>query len=595
MLTSGTPAVGKDLIGRDDILQQFSKEIELFSRGISRALINFYGRRRIGKSSIMQEIKRRLLKEKVKYGVVPVYINLFKIFNDILGQKKVKSEKTAELAERKFPLVFLRSFAKEYLEYFGIYFEDDKPEIEVIVDACAKIGEKKIIHCYNSIINRIEKEKWWGPSSACELALVMPKLIAKANNRKIFLMLDEIQELTWLTPVDCVPYLGQLMDLWECDLVSGIISGSAVSIVLHEVFGYHSPLWGRYHPVRLDGVTDQAIVKIVHHMFKDVNIQVPKTIMPKIVEFCAGVPFYAVALCEVLLRKLQPNSILGESELDDAIGVVFSPGGRIYEHFNEWIIRACQRINQSKLTTLILKSLAKRYFPDPKEICLESLIKYIQEDFGEMKLNEDEVWDVVKKLDECDILKKEGLFLPDATLAKWLEVVEFPIRTGKPAKVDKKLLRELITLKQKLGVFFEVVLACLFMSFDGKTRVPGEWVGREDEVVFPKLRDVNREYYVTVPMGNAKESDVVAWSNNTKWLVESKLWDKKVHLSEIENLIKAKEYFESIGRKVQIFYFAKNGFTQEAEQLLKENNAYIVTKYGMNKLLETFGLSRYKI
>jgi hypothetical protein len=544
----------------------------------------------------MQELKRRLLKDKAKYEIIPIYIDLLEIFNEILGHERVKSEKTAERSERKFPFVFLRAFAKEYLGYFGTYFEDDKPEIEVIIDACAKIGEKKIIHCYNSMINRIKKEKWWGPSSACELALVMPKLIAKANNQKIFLMLDEIQELTWLTPVDCVPYLGQLRSLWECDLISGIISGSAVSIVCHGVFGYHSPLWGRYHPVRLNGVTDDAIVKIVHHMFKDANIRVPKTIMPQIVEFSAGVPFYAVALCEALLKKVPANSIVGEHELNDAIGVVFAPGGRIYEHFNEWIIKACERINQSELTTPILKSLAKRYPPDPQEICVASLIKYIQEDFGEMQLDEGVIWDVVKKLDECDILKKDGLFLPDATLAKWLEVIEFPIKIGESAKIDKKLLKETIALKQKLGIFFEVVLACLFMAFDGKTKVPGEWVGREGEIVFPKLHDVNREYYVTVPMGTAKEADITARTNNTKWLIESKVWTKKVPLSIVKRLIETKEYLESGGKtKIQIFYFAKNGFSKEARRLLEENNAYIVTKDGMNKLLETFGLSRYKL
>jgi hypothetical protein len=544
----------------------------------------------------MQELRRRLLKDKAKYKIIPIYIDLLEIFNEILGYDRVKSEKTAERAERKFPFVFLKAFAKEYLGYFGITFEKKRTDIKEIAEACRKIGEQKIMYYYNSMINVIENEKWWGPSSACMDAILLPRDVAEANNQKIFLMLDEIQELTWLTPVDCVPYLGQLRSLWECDLICGIISGSAVSIVCHGVFGYHSPLWGRYHPHRLNGVTDNAIVKIVHHMFKDDNIQVPKAIMPKIVEFCAGVPFYAVALCEVLLKKLPSNSVVSEEDLNEAISIVFAPGGRIYEHFNEWIIKACERINRSELTTPILKSLAKRYPPDPKEICVESLIKYIQEDFGEIQLDERVVWDVVKKLDECDILKKDGLFLPDATLAKWLEVVEFPIKVGEPAKIDKKLLKETIDLKQKLGIFFEVVLACLFMAFDGKTKVPGEWVGCEGEIVFPKLHNVNREYYVTVPMGTAKEADITARTNSTKWLVESKVWTKKVPLSVVKRVIETKEYLESGGKtKVQIFYFAKNGFSKEARRLLKENNAYIVTKDGMNNLLETFGLGRYKL
>jgi hypothetical protein len=327
-------------------------------------------------------------------------------------------------------------------------------------------------------------------------------------------------------------------------------------------------------------------------MFKDANIQVPKTIMPQIVEFSAGVPFYAVALCEVLLKKMPSNSIVNEEDLNEAISIVFSPGGRIYEHFDEWIIKACERINQSELTTPILKSLAKRY-PHPK-ISVKTLIEYIHEDFG-LLLKKKEVLATVRKLNECDILR-DGPFLPDTTLAKWLEVVEFPIEFDQDADINKGLLHELIALKQKLGTFFEVVLACLFMAFDGKTSVPGDWVGWESDVVFPKLKNVNREYLIAVPMGSATEADVTAYAGKVKWLAESKFWDKKVSVSDIKKVLKTKEFLEKWKKeKVQIFYFAKNGFSKEARRLLKENNAYIVTKDGMNKLLETFGLDRYKL
>jgi hypothetical protein len=55
-------------------------------------------------------------------------------------------------------------------------------------------------------------------------------------------------------------------------------------------------------------------------------------------------------------------------------------------------------------------------------------------------------------------------------------------------RINKDLLHKLIALKQKLGTFFEIVLACLFMAFDGKISVPGDWVGRDGEIVFPKLK-----------------------------------------------------------------------------------------------------------
>jgi type IV secretory pathway TraG/TraD family ATPase VirD4 len=51
----------------------------------------------------------------------------------------------------------------------------------------------------------IKKEE--DPTQACRLALAMPKYLAKANKQRIFIMLDEFQELTWLNQFkDCVPF-----------------------------------------------------------------------------------------------------------------------------------------------------------------------------------------------------------------------------------------------------------------------------------------------------------------------------------------------------------------------------------------------------
>jgi hypothetical protein len=178
------------------------------------------------------------LENKEKYRVIPIYINLLKIFNDILGYEKVKSETTANLARKEFPFKVFWEFAKEYLEYFGISFRDEMPRLEFIAEACKNIGSKDITSYYTNM-QRIIDDKWIGLSSACGLALVMPKYLAKANKQRIFIMLDEFQELTWLSQFeDCVPFLGQILDLIECEYITGIISGSAVSIMQYNVFGY---------------------------------------------------------------------------------------------------------------------------------------------------------------------------------------------------------------------------------------------------------------------------------------------------------------------------------------------------------------------
>jgi hypothetical protein len=182
--------------------------------------------------------------------------------------------------------------------------------------------------------------------------------------------------------------------------------------------------------------------------------------------------------------------------------------------------------------------------------------------------------------------------IPDQTMADWIKVAKF---YKEKAYIGSKLVKALNRERRLRGLWFELVLECLFRNFDGRS-LPGGPFGVTKNVKVPKFKKVWKEHFIITVMGDAYvEVDVCGRVGKTIWLGESKLWKKRVPLPEIKKILEVKELLEEDGYKVQVFYFAASGVTKSAKKLLKENNAYIVDLKSMNKLLEIFDLSVYKI
>ena len=91
------------------------------------------------------------------------------------------------------------------------------------------------------------------------------------------------------------------------------------------------------------------------------------------------------------------------------------------------------------------------------------------------------------------------------------------------------------------------------------------------------------------------EIDVEGGAGKERWICESKWWiGKKVGRTEIESLLgKGEAVKEEAGKGLQIlrlWFFAHDGFTKKAEDLMKENNMLWSVRDDLDKLLKFVGL-----
>ena len=93
------------------------------------------------------------------------------------------------------------------------------------------------------------------------------------------------------------------------------------------------------------------------------------------------------------------------------------------------------------------------------------------------------------------------------------------------------------------------------------------------------------------------EMDVEAAAGEQMWICESKWWrGRKAGVKEVESLLyKGRMLKENKGPGLEIlrlWFFAHDGFTQEAEGLMTENGVLWSDREDLNGLLSVAGLKR---
>ena len=87
------------------------------------------------------------------------------------------------------------------------------------------------------------------------------------------------------------------------------------------------------------------------------------------------------------------------------------------------------------------------------------------------------------------------------------------------------------------------------------------------------------------------EMDVVGWEWEEVWVVESKYWERKVGLKEVEGFCERVERVRGVlGEGVRLWYFSRKGFTEEAEAYMRERGILHSDEEQLNRLLKLYGL-----
>lgn len=171
------PAVKDDFIDREEILADMLSTLEDESTRMGFALV---GPRRIGKTSILKEVVRRL---EGKKGIVPIYFSLWDLVENTLPE--LCSRITLSIVEGFKPHLSLKLKMKKLLKVPALKFFEVLRSLDMKISLFDEI----------EIALRMGKSGEIDPNTLIEKVFLFGEKIAKENGVRLILALDEFPSI----------------------------------------------------------------------------------------------------------------------------------------------------------------------------------------------------------------------------------------------------------------------------------------------------------------------------------------------------------------------------------------------------------------
>lgn len=306
------PVEGKDFVDRKEILEDI---LSTLSNKNSRIGFALYGRRRLGKTSILKEVCRRLRNTK---DIVPVYISLWELENqDIIGFVR---ELTAAIVEGYGRRLSVQYKAKELLKLtlslLKTILKNTKISLKIKdeIELLLTLKDEKL-NIRGSIKEAFDLAEELAKETKTKCVIVIdefPSIMELKNGTRVgeqivknIRTIQEDQKNTVL----CIS--GSIRKTMECVAISPV-SAFYKQFIIREV----KPIENKYIIELLNRSTD-----------KKINEDALKTI----VNFCRGIPFYAQIIGDRV--NALKDSVVSKKDIEDIIDYIFDETSEIL--FNE--------------------------------------------------------------------------------------------------------------------------------------------------------------------------------------------------------------------------------------------------------------------
>jgi AAA+ ATPase superfamily predicted ATPase len=275
------PVKGERFINRQELLEEMTLELKDMESTTGYAL---YGKRRIGKTSILKEVQRRLESE---HKIVTVYFSVW----DLIEFSVVEfcQRLSMEIIDAYRPYLGLKYKAKEL-------FQTPLTMLRKLLDS----SEFKIV--YNELEFLISKKRDIDKNLLVENALCLPEKLAKSTGTKCILMIDEFPSISELKSNNnkigetIIKKMRTIFENWERTTLC--ISGSIRSTMKLSVLSSISPFYR------------QLIIKEVTPFEREYtkellsgDIEITEEGVDEIHNFSTGIPFYIQFIGKMLERR----------------------------------------------------------------------------------------------------------------------------------------------------------------------------------------------------------------------------------------------------------------------------------------------------
>jgi hypothetical protein len=323
---------------------------------------------------------------------------------------------------------------------------------------------------------------------------------------------------------------------------------------------------------------------------------VQEKMLPVVADRCGCNPFYITAVIQQAAEQGKP--IVSEESLNEILAVDLS-SGFIWAELNDQVSKWIERINEYGITKWVLYLSA---LEEGDRLDLDRIQKELTEREGK-EVPMETIRDVLIKLSRGDFLQYMelgGWFkkIDDPILLEFLKVWgRIEIEGMDQATVRSKTVKTYQSLKRKIhdhvGYLAEVYMAQVLWSGQ-REKLPGGLFHSEEDVQLPW-----QFFYIRhrVRLGAAAEMevDLYAAAGAEVWIGESKWWrGRKVGISEVKVFLRKEALVREIeGEDLQTlraWFFAHDGFTEEAETLMREKGMFWSARQELDGLLRHVGL-----
>jgi len=558
------PVTGDDLIGREEYVTRFLKNFRNIDKWIAQqyALI---GPRRVGKTSILREVFRRLFYQRQESDPIPIWIDM----QELLQEPDVEN----------FPRNYCKAFAAGYLNYE--LFDEPKYHwrnlsFDDIIAQADKIGDTTLKETVN-IIERLYNEGEY-PSA---VAIRAVREIGEKEGKKFAVFVDEVQECYQIKEAKGIDITASFKGSFECICVLYLFTGSAVRMMSTEIFGAYAPMHGRVSQIHLGPLEPDKDFELMKKLTAETSLRWEKDSRELLNELTNGYPFYT--LCVVLRLLENTNRVITKEIVNNAFAEELWNG----EIHQELLNRTTAHLKQvGELSAVAGMLMAIVNAEDKAEM-------------EEVKEADGYSEEILIKLWMADLIEINGMasvvWVKDPVYKTWLRDMYFKLfyQELEEDVVLEGLRRTIARLTNDAERLFKSKIRNFMWCFKGES-LDGRFFGYPDKKIqVPFFKRIPQRMCFTSEVSEQNyELDIAGFYDEEPidahgWFVECKYRVAEATIDEIEKLIKkADEYSKTYPRKVGALWFVtKERLPEPVQTFAKEKGVYFSSEADVEELL----------
>jgi len=512
-----------------------NREKAILESAVNSLLLNnrrnlaFIGMRRIGKTMLL---KKFLDEKKDSEDLLCAYIDL----EDIASSPRIFSiYYTGEL-------IYALARKKGIVENKEKFFD---PVSLLSISANISAAALEISRKLFEDLNKVDVDYF----SLVKFAFSVPQKIAKSEEIKVTVALDEFQELKNLNNFAVIKNIFSIFraEIEKQQDVGYVACGSAISMIEKVFKDHESPLFAQFKIEKISPFTREDSVLLASKIFELERKNADALALNLIYKFSFGHPSYvtyiANSCCE--LSNIMDKEVTSDIVENAFIQQVLSENGQIAMLCNYIYNISIDRVQGMGSLKSVLNVLAR-----DDGLTLSEISKKLNQKTGVTS-------NLLKSLLESDLVVKKDMkyYFRDPVLRFWLA-------------------KKILNLDINYGVDFSVVKDLISELEEKYLRVSSEPGKAKETELKQKI-----ERYLGMKLKNYRKNsikfDFMGRKKGVLHIIEIKWRNKASDYNDIAKFIdKTKELKEE---DVKLYFISKSGFTNKAKELMKNEGILDIT------------------